>query len=116
MIHGIRVFALPVDDLDRARALFTAALGVEPYADTPYYVGFRVGDLEIGLDERAPAAGRAGRASAGPPAAEDRHGDHLPCDGPRQETERRPDERPPTGAREEHEEQARHDAQRQCPV
>jgi predicted enzyme related to lactoylglutathione lyase len=25
-------------------------LGVEPYADAPYYVGFKVGNQEIGLD------------------------------------------------------------------
>jgi predicted enzyme related to lactoylglutathione lyase len=32
-------------------------LGVEPYADMPYYVGFRVGDQEIGLDPNAHAKG-----------------------------------------------------------
>jgi predicted enzyme related to lactoylglutathione lyase len=32
-------------------------LGVEPYVDQPYYVGYRVGDLEIGLDPNAQNAG-----------------------------------------------------------
>lgn len=32
-------------------------LGIEPYADTPYYVGFRTGDLEIGLDPNARSSG-----------------------------------------------------------
>jgi hypothetical protein len=32
-------------------------LGVEPYIDEPYYVGYRVGDMEIGLDPNAQNAG-----------------------------------------------------------
>jgi hypothetical protein len=28
-------------------------LGVEPYIDGPYYVGYKVGDVEIGLDPNA---------------------------------------------------------------
>jgi predicted enzyme related to lactoylglutathione lyase len=32
-------------------------LGVEPCVDQPYYVGYRVGDLEIGLDPNAQNAG-----------------------------------------------------------
>ncbi len=32
-------------------------MGVEPYVDQPYYVGYRVGDLEIGLDPNAQNAG-----------------------------------------------------------
>ncbi len=49
-----------VGDLDAAKALYTTVLGVEPYADTPYYVGFRTGDVEIGLD---PSAARQGTTS-----------------------------------------------------
>jgi predicted enzyme related to lactoylglutathione lyase len=40
----------PVKDLDQAKALYGALLGVAPYAEAPYYVGFRVGDQELGLD------------------------------------------------------------------
>jgi len=32
-------------------------LGVEPYVNEPYYVGYRVGGLEIGLDPNAQNAG-----------------------------------------------------------
>ena len=39
----------PVTDLDGARALFTALFGVEPHADSPYYVGYQVDGHEIGL-------------------------------------------------------------------
>lgn len=43
-----------VSDLPASRTLFTAFLGTEPYADAPYYVGYRPGTgPEIGLDPNA---------------------------------------------------------------
>jgi len=36
------------------------ALGVEPYVDSAYYVGFRVGDQEIGLDPNGHNKGMTG--------------------------------------------------------
>ena len=50
MNQGARTIIYPVKDIARAKELFHSLLGVEPYADQPYYVGFRVGDQEIGLD------------------------------------------------------------------
>jgi predicted enzyme related to lactoylglutathione lyase len=50
MNQGLSVIVYPVTDLARAKALYSELLGGEPYADTPYYVGFRVGNLEVGLD------------------------------------------------------------------
>lgn len=50
MNQGIRTIIYPVGDLARARDAFAALAGAEPYVDEPYYVGFRVGELEIGLD------------------------------------------------------------------
>lgn len=46
-----------VADLAAATTLYTAVLGVEPYVDSPYYVGYRVGDVEIGLDPNAARQG-----------------------------------------------------------
>jgi predicted enzyme related to lactoylglutathione lyase len=54
---GFSLIVFPVRDLARARALYAQVLGVEPYADSPYYVGFRAGDQEIGLDPNAPGKG-----------------------------------------------------------
>lgn len=48
---GVVVF--PASDLDKEKQLFTALVGAEPYADAPYYVGYRVDDIEIGLDPNA---------------------------------------------------------------
>lgn len=50
MNQGIKTVVYPVTDLAGAKAIFSKILGVAPYADSPYYVGFKVGDLDIGLD------------------------------------------------------------------
>ena len=50
MSHGITTIVVPVKHLDEAKAVYGELLGSPPYMDAPYYVGFRVGDLEIGLD------------------------------------------------------------------
>jgi len=50
MNQGIRTVIYPVKDIAQAKALYSKLLGVEPYMDEAYYVGFRVGDQEIGLD------------------------------------------------------------------
>jgi predicted enzyme related to lactoylglutathione lyase len=57
MSLGIKTVIYPVKDIARAKALFSKLLGVAPYADTAYYVGFRVGDHEIGLDPNGHKAG-----------------------------------------------------------
>jgi predicted enzyme related to lactoylglutathione lyase len=60
MTHGIKTIIIPVRDLAGAKALYGTVLGAEPYADEPYYVGFRVGDQEIGLDPNGHNHGMAG--------------------------------------------------------
>ena len=50
MANKIQVLVFPVKDLDKAKAFYSTYLGTEPYADSPYYVGYKVGDIEIGLD------------------------------------------------------------------
>jgi len=57
MNQGIRTVIYPVKDIARAKTLYRTLLGVEPYADQAYYVGFRVGDQEIGLDPNGHKAG-----------------------------------------------------------
>lgn len=39
-----------VTDLGQAKAWYSAALGIAPYFDEPFYVGFNVGGYELGLD------------------------------------------------------------------
>ena len=49
MASGLGSILYPVKDVAHAKALYSTLLGMEPHSDAPYYVGFRVGDLEIGL-------------------------------------------------------------------
>jgi predicted enzyme related to lactoylglutathione lyase len=45
----LNVVLYPVKDLDKAKAVFTALFGAEAHVDSPYYVGFSVNGVEIGL-------------------------------------------------------------------
>jgi predicted enzyme related to lactoylglutathione lyase len=60
MAQGFSALIYPVKDVARAKALFRQLLGVEPYVDSAYYVGFRVGDQEIGLDPNGHKSGMTG--------------------------------------------------------
>ena len=60
MSSGMQTIIYPVKDLTHAKALYSKLLGVAPYADAPYYVGFQVGDQELGLDPRGHADGMTG--------------------------------------------------------
>src|SRR2546421_9987618 len=50
MSNGFQTLIYPVKEVAAAKQLYGKLLGTEPYADEPYYVGFRVGGQEIGLD------------------------------------------------------------------
>jgi predicted enzyme related to lactoylglutathione lyase len=47
--QGIKIVLHPVSDLERAKAVYTALLGIPPQADSSYYVGFDVAGQHIGL-------------------------------------------------------------------
>ena len=57
MNKGIKTIIYPVKDIAQATTLFRKFLGVEPYSDQPYYVGFKIGDQDIGLVPNSPEAG-----------------------------------------------------------
>lgn len=48
-ILGLRTVVYMVSDLKKAKAWYVKALGIKPYYDTEYYVGFTVGGYELGL-------------------------------------------------------------------
>jgi predicted enzyme related to lactoylglutathione lyase len=51
MARNVKVIVYPVKDLEVAKTFYSKFLGVEPYADGPYYVGYKpTDDMEIGLD------------------------------------------------------------------
>ena len=47
--QGIKIVLHPVSDVEKAKAVYSALLGIEPQADSPYYVGFDTGGQHIGL-------------------------------------------------------------------
>jgi predicted enzyme related to lactoylglutathione lyase len=53
----VSLIVYPAKELASTKQLFSKFLGVEPYVDGPYYVGYKVGDMEIGLDPNAQNAG-----------------------------------------------------------
>jgi predicted enzyme related to lactoylglutathione lyase len=58
--QGIKTVLHPVSDLDAAKAVYTALLGVAPVADGSYYVGYEAEGQQIGL---VPGGGPQGMTS-----------------------------------------------------
>jgi predicted enzyme related to lactoylglutathione lyase len=58
--QGIKTVLHPVSDLAKAKAVYTALLGVAPMADESYYVGYEAGGQHIGL---VPGGGPQGMTS-----------------------------------------------------
>ena len=46
---GLRTCIYRVPDLAAATTWYTQALGIQPYFNEPFYVGFNVGGFELGL-------------------------------------------------------------------
>jgi len=59
-VQGIKTVLHPVSDVEKAKAIYTALLGIEPQADSAYYVGFDVAGQHIGL---VPGGGPQGLTS-----------------------------------------------------
>jgi predicted enzyme related to lactoylglutathione lyase len=60
MSQSVKTIIYPVKDLAQAKKFYTTLLGVEPFADSPYYVGFMIGDQQIGLDPNGHKSGMTG--------------------------------------------------------
>ena len=50
MAQNIKLIVYPVKDIEKAKVFYSKFLDVEPYVEGSYYVGYRVGDQEVGLD------------------------------------------------------------------
>jgi len=60
VILGLRTVIYAAPDLDKAKRFYSSLLGVEPYFDQPFYVGYNVGGFELGLDPNKPESGAGG--------------------------------------------------------
>jgi predicted enzyme related to lactoylglutathione lyase len=47
--EGIKTVLHPVSDLEKAKPVYTALLGMAPQHDAPYYVGYEAAGQHIGL-------------------------------------------------------------------
>ena len=59
-LQGLRTVVYAAPDLKRARDWYTEALGIEPYFEEDFYVGFNVGGYELALDPGRSVAQPAG--------------------------------------------------------
>jgi predicted enzyme related to lactoylglutathione lyase len=50
MARNIKLLVYPVKDVEKAKAFYGKFLDTEPYVASAYYIGYKLGDLEIGLD------------------------------------------------------------------
>jgi predicted enzyme related to lactoylglutathione lyase len=50
MAQTINLIVYPVKDREKAKAFYGRFLGAEPYVDSAWYVGYKVGNQEVGLD------------------------------------------------------------------
>ncbi|MBA4407062.1 glyoxalase/bleomycin resistance/extradiol dioxygenase family protein [bacterium] len=50
MFLGLRTVIYHVNNIDKAKTWYTNTLGIQPYFDQPFYVGFNIGGFELGLD------------------------------------------------------------------
>jgi predicted enzyme related to lactoylglutathione lyase len=65
MFLGLRTATYEAKDLAAAKAWYGKILGISPYFDEPFYVGFNVGGYELGLvpsDDTGPKRAAAGVA------------------------------------------------------
>lgn len=50
MFLGLRTVIYPAPDLDALKRWYIELLGIDPYFDQPFYVGFSVAGYELALD------------------------------------------------------------------
>ena len=60
MNYGMKTIIYPVTDINRAKQFYSTLLGTEPFVDGAYYVGFQVGEQQIGLDPHGHKEGMTG--------------------------------------------------------
>jgi predicted enzyme related to lactoylglutathione lyase len=60
-LKDVSLIIYPAPDLTAAKRFFRELIGADPYVDSPPYVGYKSGDMEIGL---VPSADKATGALA----------------------------------------------------
>jgi predicted enzyme related to lactoylglutathione lyase len=63
MFQGLRSVIYHAADLAATKDWYAKALGVQPYFDQPFYVGFNIGGYELGLDPDPSSSTGAGSSA-----------------------------------------------------
>ena len=58
-IKGVKILLHPVADLTAAKGVYVSLLGIQPQADSDYYVGFDLGGQHIGLYPAGPDSSKS---------------------------------------------------------
>jgi predicted enzyme related to lactoylglutathione lyase len=53
-VNAVNLILYPTSDMAKATKFFSTLLGIDPYAESPYYTGFKAGETEIGLVQKTP--------------------------------------------------------------
>jgi predicted enzyme related to lactoylglutathione lyase len=61
-LKDVSLIVYTAADLGAAKKFFREVIGADPYVDSPYYVGYKSGDTEIGLVPDGPHRGRGALA------------------------------------------------------
>lgn len=59
-MNAVNLIIYPATDVPKTKEFFATLLGTEPYADSPYYVGFKAGETEVGIVPQAAQPGASG--------------------------------------------------------
>ena len=61
-MNDVSLIVYTCADVSKAKPFFRALLGSDPYADSPYYVGYKAGEMEIGIVPQGTNAAPGGLA------------------------------------------------------
>jgi predicted enzyme related to lactoylglutathione lyase len=59
-MNPVRLILYPASDVPKTKEFFATLLGTEPYVESKPYVGFKTGDVEIGLVPKMAQGGNSG--------------------------------------------------------
>jgi predicted enzyme related to lactoylglutathione lyase len=48
--RNIKLLVYPAKDVEKAKTFYGKFLDTKPYVESAYYVGYKVGEMEVGLD------------------------------------------------------------------
>jgi predicted enzyme related to lactoylglutathione lyase len=52
-VNTVSLIIYPASDVPQTAKFFATMLGVEPYAESDYYTGFKAGEMEVGIVPQA---------------------------------------------------------------